>query len=340
MAGFGEFARQWILLGRREEYLSDGEHRLWLNIGGSAGHGGSWALDISEGSFTDPGGRRWGVTLRTAHDANEERRKIAEVKKAKRCAERENEQRERVLHVLAECPSGDTSSALKAKARLSGDRFNLLIASLESEGMVERCEIKKGSSRRHYEGWRLRESESLRERGRDAFRGAGQTGQNGRLSDCPGAAGERTEDPDGQVDSLESTVRSESSSSPAGSAAHSSPGQFKLSGCSTSQATCKHEWRETIDASRPGWLRTTCKHCGQWHGNRPAGGQATPMPWLAKAAQQNKQRRRYLQLRIVTDRIQRWRRNGQSVSSCERRFVGAARRGIVSVWRPAFPRAS
>ena len=68
-SGFGEFARQWILIGRRERFMSGtGENRLWLTIGGSAGHCGLYAVNIDEGVFPH---RKWEVSVQGAYDAIE-----------------------------------------------------------------------------------------------------------------------------------------------------------------------------------------------------------------------------------------------------------------------------
>lgn len=62
-AGFAEFAAQWLLLGRREEYRPDQPHHLWLSVGGRAGHSALYQLEVDEGSIHDPGGRKWDVTI-------------------------------------------------------------------------------------------------------------------------------------------------------------------------------------------------------------------------------------------------------------------------------------
>ena len=82
-SGFAEFARQWILINRRERYREgSGDHRLWVNYGGSAGHSGLWAVDVEEGSNNAQQGRSYTVTVQEAREARE-------AAQAERDAERE-----------------------------------------------------------------------------------------------------------------------------------------------------------------------------------------------------------------------------------------------------------
>jgi hypothetical protein len=65
-ASIGEFARQWLLVGRRTPYQpGGGTHRLALNFGGRPMESGTWDVDIDEGvPGEDRKRREWNVQVR------------------------------------------------------------------------------------------------------------------------------------------------------------------------------------------------------------------------------------------------------------------------------------
>lgn len=102
MAGFAEWARQWWLLGRREKYnQSSGEHKLWLNSGGSAGFSGLWAVDVNEGVIDDNfRGRRWDVTVNRPDEARTEQERRREAKNAEKRDATRHERKMKIIKVL------------------------------------------------------------------------------------------------------------------------------------------------------------------------------------------------------------------------------------------------
>jgi hypothetical protein len=164
-SGFAEFARQWILIGRREPYEpGTGEHRLWMNVGGSAGHSSCWALDVSEGAFD--GGktpRHWAVELMRAEEARQDADSRKEMAKVVKANEKHNAKIEagmkRLIQAAVKYPNGETKSVLFDTVGMDGALGNLALAAAIEAGAIVPCEIMKGNQKTPREGYKLRPDE-------------------------------------------------------------------------------------------------------------------------------------------------------------------------------------
>ena len=122
-SGFQEWARQWLLLGRRELYDPDrvGHHELWLAGGGSAGHSGLWGVTIDEGSQQDLHGRHWNVRVASASAVCTERQTVRSTARdnAKRAQEqaRRDEHQINAIRAYHLFPDGETKTQLRDAAR-------------------------------------------------------------------------------------------------------------------------------------------------------------------------------------------------------------------------------
>ena len=153
-SGTQEWARQWILLRRRERYEpGSGLHRLWLQAGGSAGHSGLWGVDADEGLFCPDTARIWDVIVHNAKELQEsEEEQKADAREA-RMTDRLRGDMDKVLNAVGCHPDGETKSALKAKSGLRTTRFETALAALVDAGTVEECKVAKGN-KQSYDGYR------------------------------------------------------------------------------------------------------------------------------------------------------------------------------------------
>lgn len=142
--GFEQFARQWIGINRLEPFSHDGQHKLVMVAGGSAGHGGKWVVAINEGQLDeDFTGRRWDVSTEPFVEA------VARDKQEKRSAKEEKREAQVLADLLAlknavrdlsaTAPEG-AATRNKLKGQLtswSGDKMTRMIERAKIDGVIE-----------------------------------------------------------------------------------------------------------------------------------------------------------------------------------------------------------
>jgi hypothetical protein len=153
-AGIAEFARQWILISRREKYDFQGNHKLWLNVGGSAGFGGLYGLDVREGLVDDHfRGRTWKVRVLAADKVRGEAAAAAEQKKQGERAVKQSHARTQIIAYLREHPQGETEKAMSEALGLRKDILKAVVKELHGGGVVVQCVVPKGNGQ-SYPGYR------------------------------------------------------------------------------------------------------------------------------------------------------------------------------------------
>jgi hypothetical protein len=155
-AGFAEAARQWALLNRREPYEpGSGLHHLHLSVGGSAGHGGYWGLDVDEGTYHPGVDRLWNVSVLAADEVRTSNRdQRQEQRKAKADGDLDADRRE-IVGVAVKLNTPESKTAIRERCQCGHARFGRAFASLVGDGVLQEATVTKPNGQT-YGAWKVR----------------------------------------------------------------------------------------------------------------------------------------------------------------------------------------
>lgn len=147
-AGFGQWARQWVLFNRREAFNVDnpGSHQLLMAFGGSAGHSGAVTLDIEEGRIQS--GRVWNVSIGNMSEMREQRENEKDKRKRDQQQRTQESHRVAILRAAKQFPKGETKTAIRNMASMNSKYFEPVFQSLLSSKEIESCRADRGETKK------------------------------------------------------------------------------------------------------------------------------------------------------------------------------------------------